>query len=500
MASLHRSLLLLVPLLVVGCASEEVGSDRGTLPEDPQKISQTAQPITTSEIMARADEYVAAKVPYCGGVRGGTDYICGGTCVRPAAAWDAYRSDCSGFVSWCWQIASDPTTSVLMSDRTGPNGWTTIAIDDLSAGDAVVCDGHVKLFSKLASASSAEIYEEYDCGKVGRKAVQSFTRSGNTIKFSGDSRVYHAIRRNGLTPAIVVKGYLDSANGEITGWAVDMNDSAKSLGVDLHLDGDKGVFHTTADVARPDVASAIGVGPNHGFSVATPLFFCDGKAHAIAASATAADGKTSFALPSTPSSLTCAIPKALPGVLRHVVSGTSLAAWHFDPMNQLRWVTAKDHEAYVKSSDLPAQPILRQTADGRVWVIDETSKRRVKDPASFTAWGFDAKSVVAMTDTEAAAYVEGIELPNAPVLVQAVDGPAIYVLDGAPPPPADPAPVDPTPDPGNGVTPTTPASERTSDGGDVEGSCALARTPRTSSSAGAIGAFLALAFVARRRR
>ncbi|MGZ6094038.1 MAG: hypothetical protein ACXWUG_18550 [Polyangiales bacterium] len=494
----------------MACASEgDVGSDKGTLPEDPQKISSTSQAITTSEIMARADEYIAAKVPYCGGVRGGTDYICGGTCVRPAAPWDAYRSDCSGFVSWCWQIASDPTTSVLMTDRTGSNGWTTIKIDDLSAGDAVVCDGHVKLFSKFVSATSAEIYEEYDCGKVGRKAVQSFTRSGDTIKFAYDTRVYHAIRRNGLTPSVLVKGYLDSADTKLTGWAVDMNSKATHLGVDLYVDGDPGKgfkIHATADVARPDVATAIGVDPNHGYSVATPLYFCDDKAHTIAAFATPADGKSAaVALAATPKSLTCPIPPALPGVLRHVVDPTSLASWHFDPTNQLRWVTPADRDAYVKAGDLPAKPTLKRTADGRVWLIDDTYKRHVKDPASFTAWGFDDKSVVDMTDTEAAAFVDGIDLPSAPVLVQAVDGPAVYLLDGAEPSPSDPTPVSPSDptaaDPGsNGATPGTPSSQRTSEEGDMQGSCTASRAPARGSLGALFGSAFALAFLARRRR
>jgi hypothetical protein len=75
--------------------------------EDDVQLSQTSQLVTTNEIMARAREWIADRVPYCGRVRGGTDFICGGTCVRPAAAWDNFRSDCSGYVSWSWRRLRD---------------------------------------------------------------------------------------------------------------------------------------------------------------------------------------------------------------------------------------------------------------------------------------------------------------------------------------------------------------------------------------------------------
>ena len=438
---MNRAFLLLplaatLGLGLAGCADAEVGSDHGTLPEDRDKISSKSDPITKDEIMARADAYVAANVPYCGGVRGGTDYICGGTCVRPAAAWDAYRSDCSGFVSWCWQIASDPTTSTLMTDRSGGNGWTTVGLDALEAGDALVCDGHVKLFSRMVSATSAEIYEEYNCGHVGRKAVQTFTRTGDTLKFSGDSRVYHAIRRNGLSPTIPppdVKGNLDSATTSVDGWAVDMSSKATALSVDAWIDGAPGKGHQLtgkADAPRPDVASSLGVDPNHGFVLPTPLYFCDGKAHPIQTLATPADGKSAAVpLTTTTKSITCPIPAAPAGVLRWVTTPTVLGAWKFDVVRELRWVTATDAAKYEKASNLPATPALRKTADGAIWVLDDGARRHVVDPASFAAWAFDDKSVVAMTDAEAATIPVGLPLPKTPVLVQSEAGAEVYVLD-----------------------------------------------------------------------
>jgi hypothetical protein len=447
--------LALASLLVVGCAADEVGSDHGTLPEDPTLIGTSTQAITTSEIIARAEEWIALRVPYCGGVRGGTDYICGGTCSRPSAPWDKYRTDCSGYVSWCWQIASVPTTAQYMSDRSGVDGWSTVAIDSMKAGDAVVCDGHIKLFSKFVSATSMEIYEEYDCGKVARKTVQSFTRSGNTLKFTYDARTYHPIRRNSLTPDIVIKGALDKGASTVEGWAVDMNNKAAALSVDVQIDAHH--FATTANTPRPDVAAALSVDPNHGFVLNTPLFFCDGREHP--AKATAASVVVGSA------TLKCPLPAMLPGVLRHVTSPTSLAAWKLDTMKHLRWVSPADRDSYDQVAELPATPEARRTPDGKVWIVDGTTRRHVIDPS---AWSFDDKSILAISDVDAMKLNEGLPFPERPVLVQAVGAPEVFILDTR----ADaPITADPIGDPVNDDSPTPPSSsaDQTTD---MRGSCA----------------------------
>jgi hypothetical protein len=461
---MRRALLLaLFMISFVGCAADEVGSDHGTF-EDPSLIGKSSQPITVSEMMVRAEEWVTLRVPYCGGIRGGTDYICGGTCSRPAAPWDKYRTDCSGFVSWCWQIASNPTTSVFMSDRSGADGWTTVSVDALTAGDAVVCNGHIKLFSKFVSATSAEIYEEYDCGKVARKAVQSFARSGDTIKFSGDSRVYHGIRRNNVTSGTVVKGYLDKADTTVEGWAIDMNATGGALSVELDLDAVR--FTAKADLPRADVATSLGVDPNHGYSLTTPLFFCDGRPHTVRATT---KGVT---LASTPKSLECALPAVLPGVLRHVANPASFGAWKFNELAQLRWVSIADAAKYEQVGELPAGPDLRRTPDGRVWVIDGTARRPVSDAASFAAWGFDDKAVIAATDGDLSKYNEGPALPGRPVLIKSVADPAVFVLDTRGDTPEAPLPDPATPP---GATPqdpeTGPTGGETGDSA-MTGSCA----------------------------
>ena len=186
---------LVVTAVVAGCAAP-------TLTQEEEGTTSSAQKLVSRrEVMARAQEWVDAKVPYCGGVRGGNDVLCGGTCRRPAAAWDRYRSDCSGYVSWVWQIPDDPTTYAYIEDRGGDDGWHTVAIDELQPGDALVSQTHIKLFSKR-NGDAMEIYEESDCGLVARIRTQGISRiDGTRFRFAGDGRTYHGIRRAGISSA-----------------------------------------------------------------------------------------------------------------------------------------------------------------------------------------------------------------------------------------------------------------------------------------------------------
>lgn len=196
-----RRSLLAAPVLCAiaapfGCSMEAPADDSGMASEQQLVTNVNA-------IMQRAQEWVDKRVPYCGGVRGGHDALCGGTCSRPAEAWDGYRTDCSGYVSWAWQIPDVPTTYVYIDDRGGENGWRTVAPNELQRGDALVCAGHIKLFNRFIDRDTMEIYEEYDCGRVARIARESISRlGGNAFRFNGDARIYHGIRRNALAAPI----------------------------------------------------------------------------------------------------------------------------------------------------------------------------------------------------------------------------------------------------------------------------------------------------------
>lgn len=496
----------LVLLLAAGCAGTESEPPSTNEPAVDEPLGETSEAITANEVMTRAQEWVDLEVPYCGGVNGGTDYICGGTCERPSAPWDDFRTDCSGFVSWCWQISSDPTTDTYMNDHSGDNGWHTISIDDLATGDAVVCDGHIKLWNDFASDSSADIFEEYNCGHVARHTVQNFTRNGNTMKFSGDSRVYHPIRRNNIVPLATVDGYLDSADVMVKGWAADMNASDVALDVDLYFGGDAGDglgVSLVANESRPDIASALGIDPNHGYSVLTPFYYCDGKSHQVFAYGHTVDDGTAVQLAQSPRDFTCPIGKSPEGVIRHVVSEDSLASWKFDVRSELAWMTPEDHATHTETTDWPTAPIIGKTIDGAVWVVDGNERRHVVNPDSLAAWAFDASTIVAWSDSDAAKYSEGKDLPPAPILLKEVGKPSVYVLD---------APVDPSggppPSSGNGTASGGNGANSGSGGGDGiptdHGGCSIGSSGGSSGGSShwaysSVGLALGLASMFRRR-
>lgn len=400
-----------------------------------EPLGKARDAITANEVLARAEEWVDLGVPYCGGVNGGTDYICGGTCTRPAAPWDDFRTDCSGFVSWCWQIPSDPTTDSYMNDNASANGWSTILVEELAPGDAIVCDGHIKLFSQWVSDSEAEIYEEYDCGKVARKATQSFTKSGNNMFFSGDNRTYHPIRRNGIEALAALKGYLDSASVYVKGWAADTKAPETSISVDVSFDGAIGEGHTVSMIAsdpRPDVGDALGIDPNHGFALLTPLYYCDGAEHtAYAAGHAVEDGKL-VSLTGSPKTFTCPVAITPKGALRHVSSPEVLDAWAFSRPADLRWMTKEDHASHPERGAWPDAVRLGRTTDGQVWLVDGSSVRHVPSAEALAAWRFDASVIADWSSADLAKFTIGRELPDAPMLAQEVGDPAVYVLDADP--------------------------------------------------------------------
>ena len=139
------------------------------------------------DAVARAREWVAAKVPYCGGPNGGKDVICGGTCTRTGTAenkaWDAYRSDCSGLVSFAWDLpAPGHTTSDFAPFATDVSKEITVAA--LMPGDALNNDEHVMLFAgwKNAEMTEADIIQESDCGKVANEQTLTLSYDAGATK------------------------------------------------------------------------------------------------------------------------------------------------------------------------------------------------------------------------------------------------------------------------------------------------------------------------------
>lgn len=131
---------------------------------------------TRAAMIDRAQQWANAKMPYCGAVPGGWDGICGVTCTgRPRRSdWDVYRSDCSGFVSWVWQLKYDNghrTWGFAPFNQEGPAFSEVISPWDLEPGDALnsattdIYSQHIILFTGWADKANGMIktMEEANC-------------------------------------------------------------------------------------------------------------------------------------------------------------------------------------------------------------------------------------------------------------------------------------------------------------------------------------------------
>jgi hypothetical protein len=210
MKSAIRFTLAAASMSLFGCGGTEMDLPGGDAAQSGVETSPTAtlvQGLTRGDVDYRAWQWVNVRMPYCGGVNYGTDYICGGTCVRTGAAataqWDPYRSDCSGMVSWAWGVP--------------PPGWTTgtifgdtsqtqrVGYWDMQMGDAITThnystgNGHTMIFHGWNADGSARIFQELTCGQVAQDRNIYFTKQGDgSLYWSGDGRVYWPVRKKYL--------------------------------------------------------------------------------------------------------------------------------------------------------------------------------------------------------------------------------------------------------------------------------------------------------------
>lgn len=208
MRTVRYIILLLGGLcLAPGCSDDPddlTSGDPGGVPKDEPPAGKTDPPPKTDQTfgektLARARLWIEASMPYCGGPNGGKDVICGGTCTRSGESkkpeWDKYRSDCSGFVSWAWELpAPGRTTSTLApyDDEVS----AVIDVKDLAVGDALNAKGHTMLWGGWVdeAAGKALILQESRCGQVAHEKVSTFSKvDATTLKIS-DGRTFRPIR------------------------------------------------------------------------------------------------------------------------------------------------------------------------------------------------------------------------------------------------------------------------------------------------------------------
>jgi hypothetical protein len=182
-----RALVLVVATACTGTltGSPTGGSSGDDAPGTQPDAAPMAQP--GEGAVARGAMWVAAMVPYCQAPNhahdGDTD--CSSTCTRPDVPdWDPYRSDCSGFVSWSWDLPAPGRTThdfaPFVTDITHE-----IDAMELRPGDAVNNDTHMMLFEAwVTPGEEAKFFEEPGCSAsqpYAREVTAKVTLDGHTI-------------------------------------------------------------------------------------------------------------------------------------------------------------------------------------------------------------------------------------------------------------------------------------------------------------------------------
>ncbi len=436
--------------LVFACGAALVGcSANDTTPAATENVASSQSDITTTDVLARAEQWVSAKLLYCQSANHAHDYdtACSSTCNRQDnASWDPYRSDCSGFISWAWALpAPGRVTGQFAPADTAVSH--TIQATDLQPGDA--CNypaDHIILFVKwITKDKEAEFYEE-----PGRSSsipyAHSFTSAvtvnGSSIYVSYEGMTFTAIRYNGIQPPNAAPtGYLDTASCDaITGWTQDPDSPVAPLPVELTFDAPSGkagsgTVKATANVYRADLCTPLGT-CTHGYSVPMPLGLRDGMQHTVYAYGEDQQDSSLQLLTGGPKTFTCKPPAIPVGIKRHVINPASMTAWKFDGLLDVAPEPLASVQAIPAGPDFPASPTTVIADDGSpsVWVIDAAQdgtqvRRHVINPTSLQAWSLAATSWPA---AKVNAVKQGQDWPAAPFVTQGTGEPSVYVIDAAP--------------------------------------------------------------------
>ena len=194
------------PLLLALAACSSAPDDEATASSD--------EAILGSTIVSRGMEWVNARLHYCQASRGAVDYdsSCWGwegsshRCDRESnAAWNAYRSDCSGFVTFAWGLPAVGDGGYVTSDFApfSTKFSHTIQGSQLQAGDALnkTNDEHIILFKNwVTPGHSAVFMEEPGCSSsqpYAHEFTSNVTISGDEVYVAYEGANFYAIRFNG---------------------------------------------------------------------------------------------------------------------------------------------------------------------------------------------------------------------------------------------------------------------------------------------------------------
>jgi len=198
--------LLLVPCFAVVAAACTVSSEDTT--------ESAGEDITGATMVSRGEEWVNAKLHYCQAAYGAYDgdTACWGwegsshRCWRHSnPAWNKYRSDCSGFISWAWSLPAVGSGGYVTGDF-APFGGSishTISGGNLAPGDALnkTNNEHILMFKHwITPGHSAVFMEEPGCSSsmpYAHEFTSHVTISGSKVYIDYEGAWFYAIRKNG---------------------------------------------------------------------------------------------------------------------------------------------------------------------------------------------------------------------------------------------------------------------------------------------------------------
>jgi hypothetical protein len=201
----HTSVLSISSLLLVAACSSAPGEDG---------VGNDEEDITGASIVSRGMQWVNAKLHYCQAAHGARDFdsACWAwegpshRCERQSnAAWNAYRSDCSGFITYAWGLPAVGDGGHVTSEFAPYNKSFSHTINgtDLKPGDALnkTPDGHIILFKNWVTAGKEAVFlEEPGCSSSTPYAHQftsAVTIHGDEVFVAAHGATFYAIRYNG---------------------------------------------------------------------------------------------------------------------------------------------------------------------------------------------------------------------------------------------------------------------------------------------------------------
>jgi MYXO-CTERM domain-containing protein len=198
--------LALTSAASAGCSASAPG-DAALRPDAPEQtalaVAAQSGPVTRSQVIANAEQWVAAQLQYCQSPNGkpDPDTSCSSTCMRESSPqWDPYRSDCSGFVSWAWELPPPGlVTSTFAPFDTSES--SVIQCADMQPGDAANRDpntGHIVLFKQWTTKGTEAIFiEEPGCSSstpYAHEFQSAVTCSGSSASIAYEGDTFTAIR------------------------------------------------------------------------------------------------------------------------------------------------------------------------------------------------------------------------------------------------------------------------------------------------------------------